>query len=99
MARKAVIGGAPDGDWYDAHVMYRLGSFREENAEMRIFCCNSSRSGAGVESVAPKSEAFRAILAALSVVDTSAECRWRREECGGMMRLEFEALQLKIAIK
>ena len=79
--------------------MAGLGFLREENAERKIFYCASLRSGLGVEYVSPKSEAFRAILAALSVVDTSAECRWRREECGGMMRLEFEALQLKIAIK
>ena len=76
-----------------------LRSLREKNAERRIFRCVSSRSKLGVEDVDPNSEAFHASLAVLPVVDTSEECRWRREECGGMTRLEFEALQLKIAVK
>ena len=58
-----------------------------------------SRSGLGVEAVTPKSEAFRTILAASPVVDTSSECRWRMEECGGTKGMQFEALQLKIAVK
>ena len=57
------------------------------------------RSGSGVEVFASKSEAFRASLAALPVVDASAKCRWNREEYGGMSGLKFEALQLKIAVK
>ena len=36
MARKAVIGGAPDGDWYRVHAMDGSGYLREENAERRI---------------------------------------------------------------
>ena len=76
-----------------------LSSLREDNSESRIFSCASLRSGPGEEAAAPKSEAFREILAAPPVVDTSPECRWRREECGGITGLEFEALQLKIAVK
>ena len=72
---------------------------REENAEMMICRCASSRSGSGVEAIAPKSKVFRAILAASPVVDTSAEWIWRREECGVMTGLEFEALQLKVGVK
>ena len=87
MLRKAVIGGAPDGDWYDAHAMDRLGSLRAENAERKICRCASSRSRLEVEAVAPKSEAFRASLAASLAVNTSAECRRRKEECGGTMGL------------
>ena len=48
-------------------------SLREENAERRVFCCASLRSGLGVEVVAPKSESFRASLAVSPVVDTIAE--------------------------
>ena len=44
-------------------------------------------------------EAFRVSFSALTVVNASEECIWRREECGGMAGLEFEALQLKIAVK
>ena len=57
------------------------------------------RSGSEVEVVAPKSEAFHAILAESPVVDTSAECICRREEFGGMTGMEFGALLLKIAVK
>ena len=74
-------------------------SLREENAERRVFCCASLRYGSGVEVVASEIEAFRMSFAASPVVDTSAECRCRREECGGMTGLEFEALQLKIVVK
>ena len=78
MARKAVIRGTPDGDWYGVHVIDGLGSLREENTERRIYFCASSRSGSGVEVVAPKSETFRASLAASPVVDASEDCIWRR---------------------
>ena len=44
------------------------GSLREENEERRICRCASSRSGSGVKSVAPKSKAFLAILAAPPLV-------------------------------
>ena len=64
--------------------MDRSSSFREENEEIRICRCASSRYGSGVEVIAPKSEAFRASLAALPVVDVSVECIWSREECGGI---------------
>ena len=94
-----MISGALDGDWYYVHAMNRLGSFREENEEKRICRCASSRSGSGVEVIAPKSEAFRTSLAELPAVDASADCRWRREERGVMTGLEFEALQLKITVK
>ena len=56
-------------------------------------------SGLGVEAVTLKIEAFRTSLAASPVVDNCAECIWSREDCGGMTGLEFEALQLKIAVK
>ena len=52
-----------------------------------------------MEAVTLKIEAFRTSLAASPVVDNCAECIWSREECGGMTGLEFEALQLKIAVK
>ena len=55
--------------------------------------------GQGWRLFAPKREAFRASLAALPVVNASADCRWRREECGGITALVFEALQLKTAVK
>ena len=55
--------------------------------------------GRGGESVVPKSEEFRTILSALPVVKTSAEFRWMRKECGGIMGLECGALWLKIVIK
>ena len=67
--------------------------------ERRICRCASSRSGSGVEAIAPKSEAFRASLAALPLFGTSVKCIWRREECGDITGLVFEALQLKIAVK
>ena len=51
-----------------------------------------------VEFVAQKIEAFRASLAALPVVYASVEFIWRREECGVMTGLKFEALQLKITV-
>ena len=88
-----MIGGAPYGDWYEIYAMEGLELLREENADRRICFCASLRSGSGVKAVASKSEAFCAILEALPVVDTSAECRWRREDSGGMTRLEFEALE------
>ena len=72
---------------------------REENAESNIFRCTSSRSGSGVEFVAPKSKAFHVILAALPVVKTRAECGWRRKECSDMTGLEFEALQIIFIVK
>ena len=75
-----MIGRSPDGDWY--------------NAERRICRSASSSYGSGVEVVAPKSKEFRAILEASPVVDSSLECRWKREECYGMMWLEFEDLLL-----
>ena len=55
--------------------------------------------GRGVESVAPKSEAFRAIFLVSPVIENIAECRWRREEWGGMTETKFESLQLKIIVK
>ena len=70
MVRKEVIVGVEEGGWYSSHVMDRSGSLREENAERRTCHCASLRSGLGVESVAPNSEAFRAILAASPVVET-----------------------------
>ena len=99
MAREAVIDIAPYGDWYGAHAMDGSGSLSEENAERRICRCASSSSGSEVEAAAPKSKAFREILAELPVVDTSVECIWRREDSGGTTGLEFEALQLKVAVK
>ena len=60
----------------------------------RISCCTSLMFGSGVESVAPKSDAFRAILEVLHVVETRADCRWIRKECDGMTGMESEALQL-----
>ena len=75
MAKKALISEYPDEDWYGAHAMDGLGSLREENVERRICRCASLRSGSGVEAVAPKSEAFRASLAALPILDTSARFR------------------------
>ena len=68
MSKKVLIVGALDRDFYDPHMVERSGSLREENVERRIFRCVSPRSGSGVGAVAPKSEAFRAILAASSVV-------------------------------
>ena len=99
MARKVVIYGAPDWDWYIVHAMVGLASLRKENAERRICRCASLRSRSGMEVVAPKSGEFRVRLSALPVVDASEECIWRREECGGMTGLEFEDLQLKITVK
>ena len=79
MVRKAVIGGVSENKWYISHAMDRLRSLREDNVVRRIYCCASSRSRSGVEYVAPKNKAFRTILAASPVVETSTECRWRRE--------------------
>ena len=98
MTRKVVIEGFLDDYWYGIHVMDGSGSLMGDNAERRICRCASSRSWSGVEVVAPKSAAFHASLAALPVFDASEECIWRREECGGTTGLEFEALQLKIAV-
>ena len=94
-----MIGGAPNGDWYGAYAMDGSGSLNDENAERSIFRCASSRYGSGEAAVTPKSEVFRASLATLPVVDTSAEFRRRKEDCGGMEGLEFEALQFKITLK
>ena len=96
---KTVIGGAPDGYWYSVHAIDGSGSLRWDNVERRICRCDSSTSGSGVEVIAPKSEALHASLALLPIADTSAECRWRKEECGGTIGLEFESLLLKIAVK
>ena len=78
MESKEEIGGATEGDWYGYHAMDGSGSFREENTERRICRCDSSMFGSGVESNAPKRKVFRAILAALPVVETRLEWRWRR---------------------
>ena len=94
-----MIERTPNGDLYGVRAMDRLGYFKEENTKKRIFCCASSRSESGVEVVAPKSKVFCVSLAALPIVDTIAECRWRREECGGMTGLGFEALRLKTKVK
>ena len=99
MARKEVIVGAPDGYWYSVHAIDGSGSLRWDNVERRICRCDSSTSGSGVEVIAPKSEALHASLAVLPIADTSAECRWRKEECGDMTGLKFEDLQLKTAVK
>ena len=48
----------------------RVVVLREENTERNICQYASLRSRLGVEAVAPNSEAFRASLAALPVVDT-----------------------------
>ena len=45
-----------------------------------------------MEAVASKSDAFCGSLASSPVVDTITECIWRREECGGITGLKFEAL-------
>ena len=97
--RKAGINGAPEGVCYSSHAMYGSGSLREDNVERSIFRCSALRSRLGIESVIQKSEDFHAFLAASPVVETRTECRWRREECGGMIGLEFEALRLKIIVK
>ena len=68
-----MIGEAPDWDWYNVYAINRSGSLREDNAERSIYWCASLRSRSGVEVVAPKSEAFRASLAALGVVYASVE--------------------------
>ena len=70
MASNAVIRGSPEGDFYGSHAMYRLRYSREENAERRIFCCAASRSGPGVDSIAPKNKAFHAIFVALPLIET-----------------------------
>ena len=51
MARKTVIGGSTDGYCYGVHAMDESGSLTKENAERRIFCCSSLKSGSGVEVV------------------------------------------------
>ena len=75
MLRKAVIARSTEGDWYGSHEMEGLGSLMEENVRRRIFRYVLSRSGSGVESVAPKSKAFCVILATLPAVKTREECR------------------------
>ena len=50
------------------------GSLREDNAERRIFHCDSLRSGFGVKYDAPKIEAFCEILLALPIVETRKWC-------------------------
>ena len=92
MVRKAVINVAPEGVCYSYHAMYGLGSLMEDNVDRSIFRCAALRSRLVVKSITHKSEDFHAILAASPVVETRVECRWRREECGGMIGLEFEAL-------
>ena len=57
------------------------------------------RSRSGVESVNKKSKESHAIFAASPVFETRVGCRWRREECGGITGLEFEAFRLKIIAK
>ena len=52
-----------------------------------------------MDSVAQNSEEFCSILAAPHVVETRAECRLRRGNCGGKTGLEFEALRMKIVVK
>ena len=99
IVRKVVIGGALEGGWYSSHEMDRLGSLREYNRERISFRCAASMFGLGVKSITTEREAFRMILAALSVVKTRSECIWMIKECGGMMGLEFEALRLKIVVK
>ena len=99
MVRKAVINGAPEGGCYSSHSMYGSGSLREDNVERSILRCAALRSKLGVESITQKINAFHAILEATPVVESRAECRWRREECGCMKGLEFEALQKKIIAK
>ena len=99
MVRKAGINGVPEGVCYSSHAMYGSGSLREDNVERSIFRCSALRSRMGVESVTHKSEEFHTILVAMPVVETRAECRWRREECGGMTGLEFEALQIIFIVK
>ena len=46
-------------------------------------------SGLGLESVTPKRKMFRTILAVLPFVETMAEYRLRKKECGGVTGLEF----------
>ena len=53
----------------------------------------------GVDSITHKSEEFHAILETRPVVETRVEYRWRREECGGITGLGFEALQVKTIVK
>ena len=62
MLRKAVIVEATEGGWYVSHEMDGSGFLRDENVERSICRCASSRSGSGVESVAPKSEEFHTIF-------------------------------------
>ena len=79
-----MIAGAPDGDQYVVYAMDGSESLMEENTERRIYRCDSSRSGLRMEIVNPNRKAFLLSLMASPVVDASAECRWRREECDGM---------------
>ena len=78
MVMKVQIGGLQNGDWYGTNTMGGWGSMREENVERTMCRCASLRSGLGVEDATQKSNAFRARLAALPLIDTSAECIWRR---------------------
>ena len=96
MARKVVIGRVEEGHCYGFYAMDGSGSSREENSERRTCHCVSLRSGSGVEYVAPHSKVLYVILAASPVVKNGAECRWRREEYGSMMGLEFEAFWSKL---
>ena len=52
-----------------------------------------------MESVNKKIKESHAIFAASPVFETRVGCRWRREECGGITGLGFEALQVKIIVK
>ena len=93
MAGEVVIVGALDEDWYGAHEIDGSGYLREENAEKRICRCAYSRSGLGVEYIAPKREASHGSLVASPVVDIVAECIWRRGECGGITGTGFEGVK------
>ena len=55
-----------------SHTMDRPRSLRKDNVDRKIFFCAALRYGSGVESIAPKSKAFRAILAASPVVENRA---------------------------
>ena len=71
----------------------------EDNVDRSIFRCASLRFRMGVDSITHKSEEFHAILETTPVVETRVEYRWRREECGGITGLEFEALQIIFIVK
>ena len=62
VVRKVVIVREMEKYWYGSHVMDGSGFLMVYNVERSICRCASSRSGSGVESVAPKSEEFRTIF-------------------------------------